>query len=831
MKSQNNAADNGVVDKLAVDMAKKKSHRASPNSTRVKGSNPSGKHDIERLIVQDVSNPPGKKSRRQAVITAESRVSRLRRSRNAFVEKARTVKRREYNQRYSQYAQVVAVASHTDKYHCLERALNRSGFWLALDDARKRVRVSKNKFEILIKPDLNAFELTGSTATDPRLVEFLIDQLHERGYGRTTVGEGRDSMDRWLENRDVEVRADLIGYKFVTPKGREYELVDLAEDLVPGPFEEGSILHGTPLPRSWQNAHFRIVFAKNKTDDANAYYLCLDNLISILPLRDKDYHYKHRLNRSDVLLELARQANVDFCIIDAFNSNHGNAGSRVARPIETRTIIAGQHLLLTDHAAARKMGVSPDASPLHVAATQHMGLPEPHRIDGDPTPYPDWINVHPLVLDSTRRREQWVELSQILQPWMQRIDQEAFPFKDPINEKINRVLGQYLSGIDDNTTVFWSIVALNYVLGLLHDGVTTLQIMVWKDSLRHREVPLNLPRDEYQRSDFEAIASYLEPFERQMASLAPDPNGLRWTYDKDGAVLFEFSRSIPVNYDEFVRRVDVAKTIQYMNDYIGGVIVQIKKDSRRRVVHQIERNLYLPQPNYLALVQGQNIDVSKLELIRYGKSEQKMFWKTIKSENNSAKFDDGTVRFVRLNDDATFVSIFGRQQFTLPLFWEIVNLDNFPVLKQLLVTHAYTTFFTQTMANLEAVYEGRDVRIGKSWNPQSGEADNISDSSSPSERVAVLLNTVQEFLKRNVLEREGLVYRLFTPYNPQPDYMDENGLAHFNGAAAIPESRKEQIGVDRDGAKTKFSATTSALKDVLSDLYLAMRKDLGLQFD
>jgi uncharacterized protein (DUF362 family) len=803
VKSQNGAADNGVVDKLEASMARKKSPRASLNPTRGKGSNPSGKHDIERLIVKDASYIPGKRPRREAVIT---------------------------NQRDSRYANVVAIASHRDKYKSLELALNRSGFWLALNGARRRVRVSKNKFEILIKPDLNAFELTGSTATDPRLVEFLIDQLHDRGYGRTTVGEGRDGMDRWLENRDVEVRADLIGYKFVTSKGRAYALVDLAEDLVPGPFEEGSILHGTPLPRRWQNANFRIVFAKNKTDDTHAYYLCLDNLISILPLRDKDYHYKHRLNRTDVLLELARQANVDFCIIDAFNSNHGNAGSRVARPIETRTIIAGHHLLLTDHAAARKMGVSPDASPLHLAATQHMGLPEPHRIDGDLTPYPDWINVHPLVLDSTRRREQWVELSQILQPWMQRIDHEAFPFKDPINEKINRVLGQYLSGMDDNTTVFWSIVALNYVLGLLHDGVTTLQVMVWKDSLHHREVPLNLQRDEYRRSDFEAIAPYLEPFERQMESLAPDQNGLRWKYDKDGAVLFEFSRLIPVNYDEFVRRVDVAKTIQYMNDYIGGVIVQIKKDSRRRVVHQVERNLYLPQPNYLALYQGQNIDVSKVELIRYGKTQQKMFWKTIKSENNSAKFDDGTVRFVRLNDDATFVSIFGRQQFTLPLFLEIVNLDNFPVLKQLLVTHAYTTFFTQTMANLEAVYEGRDVRIGKSWNRQSGET-NISDSSSPSERVAVLLNTVQEFLKRNVLEREGLMYRLFTPYNPPPDYMDENGFAHFNGAAAMPESRKQQANANRDGAKTKFSATTSALKDVLTDLYLAMRKDLGLQFD
>jgi uncharacterized protein (DUF362 family) len=821
-----------IVQKLEKDMAKKKSQEASLDRTPGKRSKQSARHDVGSLMVIGLSKAPGKSPLREAVIPAEGR-ARLRVGDAVLVEKASRVKRQENHQRVSRYARVVSVASHTDKYKSLERVLNRSGFWLILENARRRTKLRKDKFEIVIKPDLNAFELTGSTATDPRLVEFLIDLLHERGYGRTAVGEGRDSMDQWLENRDVQVRADLIGYKFVTPKGRGYDLVDLAEDLVPGPFEEGSILYGTPLPRRWQNANFRIVFAKNKTDDTNAYYLCLDNLISILPLRDKEYHYKYRLNRTDVLLELAQQANVNFCIIDAFNSNHGNAGSRVARPIETRTVIAGQHLLLTDYAAARKMGVFPDASPLHVAATRRIGLPEPHRIDGDLTPYSDWINVHPLVLDSTQRREKWVELSQVLQPWMQRVDHEAFPFKDPINEKINRLVGQYLSGIDDNNIVLWSIIGLNYAVGLLNDGVTALQIMYWKDSLRHREVRLNLQTDEYKRGDFAAIASYLEPLEREMESLVPDQNRLRWKYDKDGAVLFEFSRVIPVNYDEFIRRVDVAKTIQYMNDYIGGVIVQIKKDSKRRVVHQIERNLYLPQPNYLALYQGQNIDVSKLELIRYAKTEQKMFWKTIKSENNSARFDDGTVRFVRLRDGDTFVSIFGRQLFTLPLFFEILNLDNFPTLKHILVTHAYTTFFMQTMANLEAVYEGRNIRIGKSWNPQAGEADHKGESSSPSERVAALLNTAQEFLKKNLLEREGLMYRLFTPYNPHPDYLDDYGFAHFKHAPEIQEGRQQQQrgGTDCDGAKTKVSSTTSGLKDVLSDLYLAMRKDLGLQFD
>lgn len=739
-------------------------------------------------------------------------------------------KSRESSRESARYERVVAVASNNDKYILLDEVLRKSGFWPQLERTRLRLDVEKKNFNILVKPDLNGFELTGSTATDPQLVEYLIDQLHEHNYPSVTVAESRNSFDRWLENRDVQILADLLGYRFVTPKGNRYEISDFAEDLVPGPFPRGSILQGSHLPRIWKEAHFRIIFAKNKTDDENGYHLCLDNLISVLPLRDKDYHYKHRLNRRDVLVELLKHTKVDFCIIDAYIGNHGNAGSRVARPIETRTLIAGHDLLLTDHIAALKMGISPDASECHAEAVRQLGLPEPHRVDGDLTPYSNWINVHPLVLQSTRERESWPEISQLLQPWLQMIDHEAFPFKDPVHERLNRALSHYLAGIDENVMVFWTVVGLNSALGTLHRAVKPFEILYWKDALRHEEVGLNIRAEDYTLNDYEAIAAYLEPLEKQVQALTPDANGLRWKYHKDGSVLFEFSRVIPVNYDDFVRRVDVAKTIQYMNDYIGGLIIQIRKDGQGRVTHQIERNLYLPQPNYLALYQGKNIDVSKLEWIRYGTRERKMFWKTVKSENGSAKFDDGTVRFVRLENGETEVRIFGRQQFTLPWVWEVINLDNYPALKHILVTHAYTTFFTQTTANLEAVYEGRDVRIGKAWDPRAGESDTIDDLSSPSHRIGAFLNSAQEFIQRNLLDREGLISRLLSPYNPQPDYIDENGFAHFRAALGSKARRKEQARTDGDEVRVAFAAGKTALQDFWTDLYRAIRKDMGVRY-
>ena len=58
------------------------------------------------------------------------------------------------------------------------------------------------------------------------------------------------------------------------------------------------------------------------------------------------------------------------------------------------------------------------------------------------------------------------------------------------------------------------------------------------------------------------------------------------------------------------------------------------------------------------------------------------------------------------------VTITGRQQFALPLFWQVFDPDVVPGLKDRMVTQAYQTFFDRTIANFEALVEGRDIRIG-----------------------------------------------------------------------------------------------------------------------
>ena len=261
---------------------------------------------------------------------------------------------------------VVAIASSEEKnaFTLLEEALDSARFWDVIASSREASGLEAEAFSVLIKVDMELFDETGSTGVDPALVEHLVDLLMDRGYEQVVVAEGIGEADLWLENRDVLILADLVGYRYETPSGRPYDIINLSEDVIDAGFPEESVLHDTALSEAWLSAGFRISFAKNKTDEAHYYALGLESLLRVLPLRDKIYHYSHRLRPEELGVDLLRQTPVQFSIIDAFISNHGSQGSRAENPLKTRTIIAAPGLVLADWVAALKMGLDPYVSPL-----------------------------------------------------------------------------------------------------------------------------------------------------------------------------------------------------------------------------------------------------------------------------------------------------------------------------------------------------------------------------------------------------------------------------------------------------------------------------------
>ena len=232
-----------------------------------------------------------------------------------------------------------------------------------------------------------------------------------------------------------------------------------------------------------------------------------------------------------------------------------------------------------------------------------------------------------------------------------------------------------------------------------------------KTRLLRREVPLGFDVQHYTDADYDAVIEYLAPFEAAAAAAPLTGSGLRWCY-YGKAVLFEFGRILNVDYDDLVKHVDIGSAIRLMNDYLGGCTVVVSRDREGRVVRQAERDLYLPQPNWLALSGAAFIDVCKLEVIHYGEQRRRIAWRTVHSPNGSAALDDGSVTFASVDPGRVKVTIRGIQRFTLPPFWAGVEPWLLPSVKDAMVQETYRRFFTTTLDNIEACYEGREYRIG-----------------------------------------------------------------------------------------------------------------------
>jgi len=685
---------------------------------------------------------------------------------------------------------ICAVVSRLEPQAALEDALRESDVWPAL--AALRAERPPADMRVFVLPDLNVLEPGGPTGTQPALVEHLIDLLADHGFTSVTVGAGPDSAARWLDNRDTLVIADLAGYRFVTDRDNPYDIVDLAEDLVEAPFPESSALHGTALSEPWVNADIRISFAKNKTHAEHGFALCVHNLLGALPLHDRAYHYRARLKPWDTCVDLLRATPVHVAIVDAVVSNHGGLGDRSPRPLRTDTVIAGTDAILVDFVAAAKMRTDPYASPVNAKALHDIGLPRSYQMVGDLTPYDGWENVHPLQAAALQRIAESPRLAEHVLAGTVRPDPELFPFKRDMAQKVNRVSAPLVGGPWGRWGLAW--------LAAAEDGAEAWRTLFAKDGLVRREVPLDLDLGAYDPADYDDVVKYLAPLEQLVQAVPPDENGLRWRYI-DGSVLFHYARVLPIDFDDFVGVVPVRKAITWMNDYIGGHTVAVTRDRRGRVTRQAERNVYLPQPNWLVLYGGTVIDVAKLESIRYGEDEHKIVWRTVHSSNDSATHDDGSVRFARV-PDGTEITVVARQLFRLPAFWQMVNLDRFPEVKNRLVADGYYKFFDRTIDNFARAYTGEEVQIGHALDPIHGE-----DGYSPPE-----VDVVQR--ARDFISRLG-----------RPDAggtVDEEGFRHFEPASAGDSNPESGAGGD------ELRRLSPELSGWWSDLARQFRKDLGL---
>lgn len=678
----------------------------------------------------------------------------------------------------------------------MDRALTQGGLREAIGKHISTALERSGACSAVIVPALDAFADGSPTATDPVLVEHLLDLLFELGVTEAAVGSTRGTASLWLENRDVFMVADLLGYRYETPNGRPYEVIDLSEDLSSNIFGEDGPLARTDLSRTWLEADLRLVFSANRTDEDDGYALCLSTLLSVLPQADKDYHYRHRREPGEVISALLSAAPVHFAFIDAMVSSHGEGAARAPESLVTDTIIATSDPALADYLGAMKMGLDPFVSRLAAPSLRHARPTPQTRILGSLEPYPGWVNVSPALIASTASRRASLAGDRSIRPVLQRVDRDIFPFKDPANDWLNKALSGLAAAGGDSAL----LTLANIWLGELGRAAETYGVMIDKDALHRREASINIDPAKLRTADYDGLPAELLGQAALLQGLPTDADGVRWRFD-DGAILFDGARRIAQPFKDFAAAVEIHRTIQYMNDYIGGQALATRRDKQGRVTRQVERNLYLPQPNYTAIGGGVAIDVTKIETIEYTPRRQRMFWKTVKSENDSAIADDGVVTFEALGED-TLVTIWGRQHFRLPPIWAAIDQGLDLAMKRALVSQAYGQFFNRTFANLEAVSEGRDVRIGKPW------SDAPEGEPLPVERLSGFVRKLQSEGQLDIPAALKRAVRAGAEIKPLR--IDADGFRHFDAAA--------------------FSAPAPArspLESAMRDLRHAARVDAG----
>jgi hypothetical protein len=587
---------------------------------------------------------------------------------------------------------------------------------------------------------------------NPVVLHNVVDVLVELGWP-VAVGAALSPQvtDRGVTH--VNKAFTDAGYVGVTAGGSGYERIELSGDLLSAPCPRSSVLSGQRVSSAWARAALRIVVARWTDDPQEIFRGCVSAMLGCAGAIPG-------AAPADVAADVVTHLPPAFAIIEAPGDDE-----------DSHTLIASGDVVLTDVVGAVLHGEDPTASHLVDGCVRSRGLPPTYSIvrNGEPPAIRPTTKLS--VTDALRRLDQWMpDAARILRVLMSdnNSDREA----DEVLAWLQRMIGPLVDPASPSSPAAVSLISNG--LATAGESVAAWRANFNKDNVRRVAVPLGFDTQRYHASDYRRIPKYLSGLTALLSAAPRLEPWLHWCYF-DRSVLFSVEHVAHAEYAHWIARVDVAQGISMMADYLGGRIVPISRDNRDRVTMQAERNIYLPQPNYLAFWGGKPIDVCKIELVEYRPDHCRLSWRTVLSPNDSALYDDGMLTFADNGDGRTRITISGRQQFRLPPFWEAVDLDRYPEVKNPLVTDAYRRFFSATFDNFEACYEGRPHRIGADALPPS--------SVLPTQAWSTYLDIAREWLTERGVTRD-------------PHHVDEQGFLHFPGTKAADRQLNSQRWLD-----------------------------------
>ena len=546
--------------------------------------------------------------------------------------------------------------------------------------------------------------LSAPAPASPAVVEAVVDALVEAGASDVVVGTALGTRDRDRGHRAVEHLAAQAGLTGRTARGRRYAVTDLLASTVPSPVPPTGVLHQGAVSALWVAAQTRVVVGRAATDLVDGYAGCLQVLGAVA-------QEVPGAELADVVREVDQFLPACLAVVDVLEVSAGPDGSHLLDPVRTDAVVVSADTVAADSALAALLGV--DRS-LSRPVARVLGDRSLTPVTGDCSALGGVTVPHPLAVAAARAAAAHPGVARLLEATVGGPDPDAAP-ADPVLATLRSLLTPVVAASSTPAGLAALVGLLGAVTSVTRARDTWATTMSKADVPR-RVVPLGFDPEELPDHVYDSLPALLAEFDPVVESLPQaGDDAVRWCI-VDGATVFETSREIPASFDAFVARVDVAEGISLMADYLGGRRVTVKGTPATRTgvtrTRQAERNLYLAQPNYLAVWGGEPIDVCKVELLERGPDHHRLWWRTVASPNGSAVHDDGSLTFAR-SATGTRVSVRGRQLFSLPPAWVGVDLALVPEVRDPLLEEAYRRFFTTTFDNLEACFEGRPFRIGR----------------------------------------------------------------------------------------------------------------------
>lgn len=339
-------------------------------------------------------------------------------------------------------ANKVGVIKGSDKIESFKELLNITGFDNELLDAFESSGKNKKEFKIVIKPNMMVFTAQKdhqAVVTDKELVEFLIDHVRAIGFEDIVICEAQNDVGRMLKNHNVKFIADQIGYR---PDGR-YKIVDLTLESEPYNYEyidkSGKIkIWKDVVGKTWNEADFRITFAKCKTHEHDWMTLGIKNVYGCFPSPGKVSRYHIKYEVFDVTAYLVRNFPIHFSFIDAWVGSDGFQGYKIPRPQNLKMLFGGRDAVAVDMEVFRRAGFDTHKSKILQKTVQQIndGNFPGYIVEGDKdtmfNQITNWENVSDEVVSGIDILEEvyiaWGVIN--LVPAGMQIDYKLFPPKN-----------------------------------------------------------------------------------------------------------------------------------------------------------------------------------------------------------------------------------------------------------------------------------------------------------------------------------------------------------------------------------------------------------------